>query len=189
MLQEEMIMKPEQRAQLIEKLAAHLLAGGLAKASLRTLAAAVGTSDRMLLYYFRDKADLLETVLAHIVMGLAAGLDAGLPVAGPMPPAMLARHVSTLTASDEWRPFMTLWSEIAVAAGRGDATLQAIGDQIAVGFHAWTASRLDIEDAVLRDQIASLLLVVVDGGALLAPLAGGRIGDQGVAALIEMLGD
>src|SRR6187200_3709684 len=36
---------------------------GLIGLTLRPLAAAIGTSDRMLLYHFRDKDDLLATVL------------------------------------------------------------------------------------------------------------------------------
>ena len=50
-----MVEASDKRAALIDKLADHVLADGLLHASLRPLAKAVGTSDRMLLYYFKDK--------------------------------------------------------------------------------------------------------------------------------------
>ena len=53
----------DRREELANAATDHVLAHGLIGLSLRPLAAAIGTSDRMLLYHFRDKADLLATVL------------------------------------------------------------------------------------------------------------------------------
>ena len=57
-------------------MADHLLAAGLTGVNLRALAAAAGTSDRMLLYYFTDKDELLAATLACIAARLTAKLDA-----------------------------------------------------------------------------------------------------------------
>lgn len=51
------------REQLTEEATDYVLEHGLLGLSLRPLAAALGTSDRMLLYHFRDKDDLVATVL------------------------------------------------------------------------------------------------------------------------------
>lgn len=51
------------RAELAEAATDHALEHGLIGLSLRPLAAAVGTSDRMLLYHFDDKDDVVATVL------------------------------------------------------------------------------------------------------------------------------
>ena len=51
------------REELTEAAADYLLDHGLIGLSLRSLAAALGTSDRMLLYHFADKDDLVSTVL------------------------------------------------------------------------------------------------------------------------------
>jgi len=51
------------REELTEAAADYLLDHGLIGLSLRPLAAALGTSDRMLLYHFADKDDLVATVL------------------------------------------------------------------------------------------------------------------------------
>src|SRR3954471_21996928 len=51
------------RDELAEAATDYALANGLIDLSLRPLAAALGTSDRMLLYHFKDKHDLVATVL------------------------------------------------------------------------------------------------------------------------------
>jgi AcrR family transcriptional regulator len=54
---------PARRAALAEAATDYALEHGLIGLSLRPLAAAVGTSDRMLLYHFADKDDLVASVL------------------------------------------------------------------------------------------------------------------------------
>ncbi len=51
------------RTELAEAATDHALDHGLIGLSLRPLAAALGTSDRMLLYHFRNKDDVVATVL------------------------------------------------------------------------------------------------------------------------------
>lgn len=53
----------KRRAELAGAATDHALEHGLIGLSLRPLAAAVGTSDRMLLYHFADKDDVVATVL------------------------------------------------------------------------------------------------------------------------------
>ena len=53
----------ERREVLAEAATDYVLEHGLLDLSLRPLAAALGTSDRMLLYHFKDKNDLVATVL------------------------------------------------------------------------------------------------------------------------------
>ncbi len=58
-----MARDPARRAALAEAATDYALEHGLIGLSLRPLAAAVGTSDRMLLYHFADKDDLVASVL------------------------------------------------------------------------------------------------------------------------------
>lgn len=53
----------EKRSRLAQAATDYALDNGLIGLSLRPLAAAIGTSDRMLLYHFADKDDLVATVL------------------------------------------------------------------------------------------------------------------------------
>ncbi len=54
---------PSRRGLLAERAADYALDHGLIGLSLRPLAAELGTSDRMLLYHFADKDDLVATIL------------------------------------------------------------------------------------------------------------------------------
>ena len=58
--------RPEQRAALLDGVVEHVLREGVATLSLRPLAAALGTSDRMLLYYFGTRDKLLVAALAEV---------------------------------------------------------------------------------------------------------------------------
>jgi AcrR family transcriptional regulator len=164
-----------QRAALEVRLAEWVLAEGLSKTSLRQLAAGTGTSDRMLLYYFRDKAELLEVVLDRIAGALTLCLTAAVPEGEKFTPAQLYSRVAALAASAELRPYMDRWGEMAAAAARQEQPFAAIADAITRGFQLWVESRLAISDDAQRRDMASLLIVMIDGGALLEPLDGGRV--------------
>ena len=166
------------RAELIEQLADHVLAGGLAAASLRPLAAAVGTSDRMLLYYFADKAALLTAVLGTIAARMTALLEANAP---PRPVAArdLERRLLPFVLDDALWPFMALWLEIAGSAARGDPVCRAIGGAVANGFLDWTAAQLIGATAAARRRAATRVLMTIEGGVLLKSLG---LGDAVAAA-------
>lgn len=176
----------ERRAELIRTLGAHLLAAGLGDTGLRTLAAAVGTSDRMLLYYFSDKADLLDAVLGRIADDLVALLDGALG-AETMPAAALYARLSGLASDPAVAPFMRLWAEIAALGGRGQPPFDRIAASIAAGFGRWVEAHLDVPDPARRRGLAALLLVLVDGAALLDPLDDAAIGDAARAAAAGLL--
>jgi AcrR family transcriptional regulator len=57
---------PERRARLLEEVVNYILIHGLAGLSLRPLARGVGTSPRMLLYFFGSKEQLISEALAQI---------------------------------------------------------------------------------------------------------------------------
>lgn len=61
-------MQPEEsarRAELLDKIVAYARRHGLADVSLRPLAAAVGSSPRVLLYFFGSKENLVREVVAY----------------------------------------------------------------------------------------------------------------------------
>jgi AcrR family transcriptional regulator len=77
------------REHLAVAAADHVLRHGLIGLSLRPLAAAIGTSDRMLLYHFRDKDDLVASVL-WVATDQAVAELAALPVPADVHAAVLA---------------------------------------------------------------------------------------------------
>ncbi|HYO40046.1 MAG TPA: TetR/AcrR family transcriptional regulator [Nocardioidaceae bacterium] len=83
-----MVKETARRAQLAEAATDYVLEHGLVGLSLRPLAAQLGTSDRMLLYHFDGKDDLVATVLRVANDRSVAELRA-LPPAGDVRRAVL----------------------------------------------------------------------------------------------------
>ena len=127
---------------LVEAMADHLLAEGLTGASLRPLAKAAGLSDRMLLYYFDDKAAAMHAALGCVVARFTAALDAH-RAPRLLPRAELERGLVDVLRDPAVWPAMQLWLEIVAAAARGDAVYGALGKTIAHGFLDWVAGQLD----------------------------------------------
>lgn len=155
----------DRRATILDALADHVLAHGLSASSLRPLAKAAGLSDRMLLYYFKDKAELigatLETVAARQMAMLGASVGPPLPL-----PALRRRLADTLLDAASW-PYMRLWLEAAALAAQGDAMLGAIGERIGRAFLAWGAAQIDADTPEQRARDAARLLLSVEGMVLL----------------------
>ncbi len=161
------------KAELVCQLADHVLSHGLGSASLRPLAAAVGTSDRMLLYYFPDKSALIAAVLEEVAARMTMLLEMqreAVPVAAS---ELEARLMPIVLDPAVW-PFMQLWLEMAAMAARGDATCARVGGGIAEGFVAWLEAQLANPDPQERSDEALRLLMLIEGGVLLKSLGLGK---------------
>ncbi len=153
------------RQVIVEGLADHLLKAGLPGASLRPLAKAAGTSDRMLLYYFADKNELLSATLGLVAVRLMALMEGALP--GKQPYAILLPRVCEFLDSAPYKPYMRLWFEVLAAASRKTAPFHAIAGQLCDGFLQWTADRLKVDREEDRLPTAALLFATVEGLVLL----------------------
>jgi AcrR family transcriptional regulator len=148
-----------QRQALIDRLADHVLAHGLSAASLRPLGKAAGVSDRMLIYYFTDKATLITAIIERIAARLTAILmNARTETALPL--EALKAQLAPLLFDEALWPYMRIWLEIAAYAAKGDPLYRTVGEQIGRGFLAWGASQLE-SDEPGRD--AARLLISIEG--------------------------
>lgn len=163
------------REAIVERLADHVLAHGLAGTSLRPLAAAAGISDRMLLYYFRDKAEVVAATLACIAVRMQTMLDAATGAG-----SFTAAEIVGLASGPAFWPYMQVWLDMASAAARGDAVARAVGEAIGRGFLAWGRERL-VGPAETRDADAARMLVMVEGAMLLTALGLGDVARQALA--------
>lgn len=154
------------RAEILERLADHVLAHGLSASSLRPLAKAAGTSDRMLLYYFADKAEMMTATLGVIAMRIVAAMDARKAPA-PLPFDQLLPILLDAMVDEEMWPFMRVWLEIASLAANGDAFYRAVGEQLGRGFLAWGAGQIDAPNEAQRQKAAARLLMMAEGMVVL----------------------
>jgi AcrR family transcriptional regulator len=88
------------RDELAEAATDYALEHGLIGLSLRPLAAAIGTSDRMLLYHFADKDDLVATILRTTVSRSAESLR-GLPAPRDLRSAVIELWRAVTTGPQE----------------------------------------------------------------------------------------
>jgi AcrR family transcriptional regulator len=154
------------RSAIVERLADHVLTEGLSASSLRPLAEAAGLSDRMLLYYFEDKAAVIEATLecvsARLTAVLATHTGRTLLAARPLSDKLLR----VLLAEELW-PFMRLWLEIAALAARGDKFYCNVGESMARGYLAWITNQLKSTSPKQREADAAKVLVRIEGAMLL----------------------
>ncbi len=149
----------DRRADILARLADHILEHGLIAASLRPLAKAAGTSDRMLLYYFADKAVLigaaLEVISARTIMLLMARTSPH-----PLPYDALVQQLETFLDDPELWPYLRVFLEVASRSANGDTLYREIGERIGRGFYAWGMSQLESKQPEID---AARLLVTTEG--------------------------
>lgn len=181
-----MANRQDQREKVIQMLADHLLTAGLAQTSLRQLAAACGTSDRMLLYYFADKAEIMTLVLGRVAEQFSSALDQALPPER-LPPHVLLQQASALVRTPAMRPTMRLWLDMVAAAARQEQPFPAIATAILHQLMAWIEARLEGPPGPARRQRAAFLLALIDGIAIFDMTGGEAEADAVEQALTDIL--
>lgn len=154
------------REDILEELADHVLENGLDGASLRPLAAAIGTSDRMLLYYFPDKATLVSAILQCVAQRLARQLADEVPLGRALDVGAMQATLRDTLRKPALRPYMRLWLELSGHAARGEEPHRSIGAAIAQGFLDWIAQRL-AGPAAAAPAAALSILIQIEGILLL----------------------
>jgi AcrR family transcriptional regulator len=150
------------RAEILDRLADHVLAKGLIASSLRALAKAAETSDRMLLYYFKDKPEIIAATVEVVAARMVLRMN-DMASSQPLPLDALIGHLSKVLAHNEFRPYMRLWLEIAGMAARDDPFYAQVGEVIGRGFLTWGAAQLSSTDDQSHERDAAKLLVMIEG--------------------------
>lgn len=162
----QLVKSDDRRAVLLDRMADHILTHGISASSLRPLAKAARTSDRMLLYYFSDKSEMVAATLEHIALRLGALLGAE-GTSAPLPIDQLIPKLFALLSAEALWPYMRLWLEIASLAAKNDPVCRTVGEQIARGFLGWGAAQLDSPTPEAHAIDAAKLLVTIEGMMLL----------------------
>jgi len=169
-----MSIRDSRRAEALGHIARHLLSEGLSGSSLRSLAAAAGVSDRMLLYYFADKNEMLTEALGVLAVQMALALDAAVPAGPKRPFAILLGEIRKAMRDNGLRPYMRLWLEIASRAARAEQPYRNVAGIMADGFAGWISSRLEAKAV----NEAALLLAAVEGLVVLDAAGRANLADE-----------
>lgn len=157
------------RDELLDGAVAWTVEHGLADLSLRPLAKALGTSDRMLLYYFGTKDELVAAIVDRAADGLAAALELVLPELSRSPKAFV-EGIWGLLADPAAQGVVDLFLELFVLTRRRgepyrSASSRVIARWIELATPAMVAMGVPSRQAA---GVVAATLAQLDGGILLA---------------------
>jgi AcrR family transcriptional regulator len=176
----------DRRQQLLSGACGYVIENGLAGLSLRPLAAALGTSDRMLLYHFGSRDRLVSAILESAAASLREILTVALVEARVSPAEVLAAGVAAMR-DPQSRALLKLLVQVVGLAAQGDPVCLAVGRDVAGSWLAWLAGRLDVP-AAQAEATAAALLVIIDGLGMLVALDQDDAALTGVELLSSLLG-
>ncbi|MFK7804554.1 MAG: TetR/AcrR family transcriptional regulator [Anaerolineae bacterium] len=115
--------------------------GLLNEMGIRSLAKAAGTSDRMLIYYFGTKDELINQALNTIAAGFTLQLDALL---GDRlrPASQLLAELTAIVSHDDFDSSARLWFELVGLAARKKEPYASNAKALAENWIEWVESRL-----------------------------------------------
>lgn len=179
-------MGQDHKADWLDGMAQHVLAQGLNNASLRPLAAAVGTSDRMLIYHFGSKEGLTAALLQHLAERFVTGLDAALPPGRAPSVQDCLTEVVALLRDPAMAGYLRVWLDILSAAGGGGAAHRAAGQEMMAGFALWLEGRLP-EGTDAPSDVAAALLTLIEGVIVMDSIGQSALADRAVAIFGDRL--
>lgn len=170
---------PAKRRELLERVRGYVLRNGLPGLSLRPLAQALGTSDRMLLYYFGTKERMLAEALAGYERRPLLRARELLESAGPPtdPPALrrFLEEVWRQFTAPDIRATLPLYLEIMSAGLRHPDRYGSVMRDVVTGWTALLTSVFkDLGMTADRARTQATLLADASFGLLLVPLADGH---------------
>ena len=151
------------REEIVQLVANHLVTKGFADSGIRALAESAGLSDRMLMYYFETKEDLITQALLLLAEGMAASLDELVPQRRASASQIVAALTNTDNQDPVQRGVLMLWFEIIGLAIRGGDPYRAAAQQILESYEAWIATKLPANQAHRAKEV----LAQVEGQMLL----------------------
>ncbi|MEE4206191.1 MAG: TetR/AcrR family transcriptional regulator [Erythrobacter sp.] len=176
-----MTKPPLSRETLLPRLAGHVLEHGLAGASLRPLARAAGTSDRMLIYHFGSKAALVADLLAFAAERYADALDAAMEGSRAASRQEVAARILAQAQGDAMQPFMALWWEIVAGSARGLPGYREAAGAVMDRMLEWLEGQMPEGDPDPAGG-ARYLLTLIEGAMMLSAAGRPRIAREGLRA-------
>jgi AcrR family transcriptional regulator len=169
------------RETLLPRLAAHVLEHGLGGASLRPLAKAAGTSDRMLIYHFGNKETLITDLLGYIASLYSAALDAALGSERAATRQECLARILAEGSKPEMQAFLVLWWDIVAGAARGVTGYHEAAQAMMTRQLVWLEGQMPADDPDPAGG-ARYLMTMIEGALMLSAVGHSDTAQQGLLA-------
>lgn len=169
------------KKQWLPLIANYVAQHGLGGTSLRPLAKSIGTSDRMLIYHFGSKDEMMTELLGFISAQVMAMLDASAAGARAASRHECFRMLGTLMRNPMLRPFLRTWGEMLVEAEGGNALYRENTQAIIGTLERWIRDHLPADDPD-PEAASAQILTLVEGVGVLDMSGRSDIADRVLAA-------
>ena len=145
-----------------------MLIHGISSCSLKKMAEAASTSDRMLMHYFKDKDEIVLLALKRISQDMFQLLDHG-----PKHEFAFEEFVPFLIQSiknTQYKPYFDIWFELVHLASNGKEPYRAISEEIGKTYWHWILSSSKPAANEDKERMASLLFAFIEGCVLLCKM-------------------
>jgi len=166
---------------LLPLLADYVLKHGMAGASLRPLAKAAGTSDRMLIYHFGNKERLISELLKFIADAYSRALDRALSGTRPKSRQELLDRITSFTGGPEMEPFLALWWDIVAGSARNVPGYRHAEQSVMSHLLEWLIGQMPEGDPDPEGG-AQFLLTLIEGAQMLSTAGYAKVGRDGIVA-------
>lgn len=166
---------------LLPSLAAHVLDHGLGGASLRPLAQAAGTSDRMLIYHFSNKEGLIRDLLEYIARIYTDALQSGLGTQRAQSRQEVVMRILAQMREPKLQPFLSLWWEIVAGSARATPGYREAAWKVMDDLLAWLETQMPVHDPDPAGG-ARYLLTLIEGAQMLGMVGHARTAREGLLA-------
>ena len=169
------------RDEILDGALATAYADGLSSLSFGRVAKALDTSDRMVVYYFPNKTDLISNVLMAVGVELQARLADAVTERHP-DHLSLVRTAWPVLASEECDPAFGLFFEANGLAAAGVEPYRSLVPVLVAAWSDWLDGFLDVPEPDRRAE-AEAVIALVDGLLLIRQLVGPDAAERAASRL------
>jgi AcrR family transcriptional regulator len=158
------------------------LADGLGALTFSRVATEVGTSDRMVVYYFPTKADLVVGVVTAFGAELQATLETAFGPDRLAADELMRRAWPALNSGDAATMFDRFFEILGLAIA-GQAPYNDLATALLNGWIDWLTDRVDAPTQAQRRAIAASVVARIDGLLLVQRISGTRLAREAAREL------
>lgn len=156
------------RQLLIENVANYIIENGIKSSSLRNIAEAISTSNRMLLHYFEDKEELMTVTLEYITNNFLEIIEGARTE--KMSFNNLMPYLYHALKMEEIRPYTKLCLELISLSAKKEEPYYSIARKIGEIFSNWIENAMEIAQNEDKEEKLALALVIIEGFVVLNAL-------------------